>query len=250
MSPAATTDTTEADDREVAPGVYRFGTARINWYVVEDDDALTVVDAGLPAHYPQLAPWLDRHGYTLDDVDALVLTHGDADHAGFARHLVDRGSSAYCHPDDHHHLRDLPHGPPAWFLRNLWRPGFLRYVVEMVRDGIRDVDPVTDVEPMTDGDVLDVPGSPRVIHVPGHTPGSCALHLEDRDVLIAGDAIVTRDIYRNREGDPQLMGPADEDTALARRSLDELAGLGDVTLLPGHGNPWRGDVDTALDIAS
>jgi len=245
MPPAASADATR--DSEVVDGVHRLGTDRINWYVVEADAGLTVVDAGLPAHYPQLAAWLDRRGYDLDDVGALVLTHGDADHAGFAGLLADRGVPVYCHAHDHHHLRDLPHGPPGWFLRNLWRPGFLRYVLEMLRDGIRDVDAVTTIEPMPDGDVLPVPGSPRVIHAPGHTPGSCALYLADRDVLVCGDAIVTRDIYRDRESDPRLMGAADEDHETARASLGALAGLGRVTLLPGHGDPWRGDVDAALD---
>lgn len=236
-------------NREVADGVYRFGTDRINWYVLEAEDGLTIVDAGLPGHWPQLGDWLDRNEYAFDDIAALVLTHGDVDHVGFASQVVDRGVPVYCHPDDWPLLRDQPQSPPMWFIRNLWRPAFFAYVIEMVRDGVRSVDPISDPEPIDHGDVLSVPGSPRVIFAPGHTPGSCALFVDDRDVLLCGDVLGTRNIFTGREGDPRLLGAADEDHDHARASLDRLEGLGTVTLLPGHGDPWRGDVEEALDLA-
>src|SRR3712207_6893536 len=48
---------------------------------------------------------------------------------------------------------------------------------------------------VADGETLAVAGSPRVVHTPGHTFGHCALHLPDRDVLITGDALITRSPY-------------------------------------------------------
>lgn len=245
----ATSDSSNGMNRQVAEGVYRFGTRRINWYVLEADDGLTIIDAGLPDHWPQLVDWLDENGYELDDIAAVVLTHADVDHVGVARTMADRGVSIYCHPDDSALLRNHPQSPPRWYLRNLWRPKFFAYATEMLRDGVRSVDPVTDVEPLTDGDVLPVPGELRVIFAPGHTPGSCALFVEDRDVLFCGDVLVTRNIFTQQEGDPQLLGSADEDHGEAKASLARLEGLGSVTLLPGHGNPWRGDMDAAIALA-
>ncbi|WP_396613862.1 MBL fold metallo-hydrolase (plasmid) [Haloferax sp. S1W] len=249
MSLFSTGDGSNSTDREVAEGVYRFGTRRINWYVLEAEAGLTIVDTGLPAHWPQLGDWLDENGYELDDVAAVVLTHADADHVGFARILADRGVPVYSHPDELPLLRRHPQSPPGWLLRNLWRPQFFVYVLEMLRDGIRSVEPVPDPETFADGDILPVPGEPRVILAPGHTPGSCALFVENRDVLLCGDVLATRNIFSGQEGDPQLLGAADEDHDEARTSLARLEGLGSVTLLPGHGNPWRGDVDEALDLA-
>lgn len=249
MSVSSTDDGIQSMDREVAEGIYRFGTRRINWYVLEADDGLTVVDAGLPGHWTQLDDWLDETDYDFDDIAALVLTHADADHVGFARELADRDVPVYCHPDDLPLLRGHPQSPPRWLLRNLWRPRFFVYVLEMVRDGVRSVDSIADAEPLADGDVLPVPGEPRVIAAPGHTPGSCALYVEDRDVVFCGDVLATRNIFTGREGDPQLLGAADEDHEEARASLVRLEGLGSVTLLPGHGNPWRGEIDGALNLA-
>lgn len=249
MNGPSPTHDSDGTSREVAEGVYRFGTRRINWYVLKGDAGLTVVDAGLPGHRTQLGDWLEENGFTLADVRALVLTHADADHVGFATDLADRGVPVYCHPADLPLLRGHPHGPPGWFLRNLWRPGFLPYAIEMVRDGIRTVEPIDEAEPLADEDVLSVPGGPRVLFTPGHTPGSCALYVDDRDILFTGDALVTRNIFTGREGDPQLLGEADEDTDEALRSLSHLEGLGAVTILPGHGDPWEGDIDAAVDMA-
>lgn len=249
MSRAATAQETNPTKREVADGIYRLGTRRINWYIVEGPDGVTIVDAGLPAHRPQLDDWLDTHGYERDDVAALVLTHADADHVGFAKTLADQGIPVYCHPDELPLLRSHPQSPPGWLLRNLWRPHFLVYVLEMLRDGIRSVEPLDDAETFADGDSLPVPGDLRVIYAPGHTPGSCALLVESRDVLLCGDVLATRNIFTGRDCDPQLLGAADEDHDEARRSLAQVEGLGSLTLLPGHGNPWRGDIDEALALA-
>lgn len=63
--------------------------------------------------------------------------------------------------------------------------------------------PVEKVETYSDG-VLPVPGSPTVIFTPGHTFGHCALHLSDRECVIAGDAIVTLNPYTGKTG-PQIV---------------------------------------------
>jgi len=233
----------------VASGVYRFGSERINWYVLEAETGLTVVDAGLPGHWSQLQAWLDAQGYELADVAALVLTHGDIDHVGFASRLAKADIPVYCHPDDLDLLESHPQGPPGWFLANAWRPEMIAYLIEMLRDDVRSTEPPESVELYEDGTTLPVPGAPEAIHAPGHTPGSCVLSVEDRDVLFAGDVLATRNITTGEEDDPQLLGAPDENHEQAAASLERLEGLGHLTLLPGHGNPWTGRMETAVSLA-
>src|SRR5437879_573882 len=78
-----------AEDRpqRVADGVHRLGSRFVNWYVVEDDGRLTVVDCGLPKFFDQVEPGLSAIGRSIGDVAAIVLTHGDNDHVGFAERL-------------------------------------------------------------------------------------------------------------------------------------------------------------------
>jgi len=96
---------------------------------------------------------------------------------------------------------------------------------------------VGEVTTFTGGD-LDVPGRPRVIATPGHSPGHVVFHLPDRGVLIAGDALCSYNPLTGRRG-PQLMPKAfANDIAQAQASLDALAAVEAGTLLFGHGEPW------------
>jgi glyoxylase-like metal-dependent hydrolase (beta-lactamase superfamily II) len=118
--------------------------------------------------------------------------------------------------------------------------------------GITRIPPIAELDKLADGEVLDVPGSPRVIHAPGHTAGSCALFLEDRSLLFSGDALVTLDVVRGprgRQGPQIVSGPFAGDADLAVESLDALAATNAETVLPGHREPWPHGVKNAVDIA-
>jgi glyoxylase-like metal-dependent hydrolase (beta-lactamase superfamily II) len=55
-----------------------------------------------------------------------------------------------------------------------------------------------------DGDrrLTDVPGRPRVVMLPGHTPGSVGYYFPDRGLLFTGDALVTYDGITGYHGPP------------------------------------------------
>lgn len=98
-----------------------------------------------------------------------------------------------------------------------------------------------------DGDVLDVPGRPRVIHTRGHTRGEVVFYLPTRGTLFSDDTPVTRDLYTGRTGTPQITRPRrNDDFALAQRSPERIQDLGAVRMLPGHGEPWDGDMRDAV----
>lgn len=179
---------------EIADGVYRCGSGRVNWYLLEGDGGLAVVGAGFPTHWEQLTDRLAAAGYEPSDVDARVPTHAHPDHIGFARRLHEEADvPVRVHEAGVRRARDGGDPPLGGIAKNPWRPAILRYLVEVVRsDGI-ETPSVTTAETFVDGSELDVPGHPRMIHVPGHTEGEVAFHLADRDVLHCGDALATAD---------------------------------------------------------
>jgi glyoxylase-like metal-dependent hydrolase (beta-lactamase superfamily II) len=74
--------------------------------------------------------------------------------------------------------------------------------------------------------------STEVIPLPGHTAGLCGLLLDAAEgrVLIAGDAVYTRDHYGTRNA-----GFNCADRAQALQTYERIAGLADV-VVPGHDN--------------
>ncbi|MFF4195144.1 MBL fold metallo-hydrolase [Nonomuraea sp. NPDC001831] len=73
--------------------------------------------------------------------------------------------------------------------------------------------------------------------MPGHSPGSVAVHVPLADAVFVGDALTTRHVLTGREG-PQP-APFTDDPAEALASLDRIARLPASWVLPGHGTPWR-----------
>jgi glyoxylase-like metal-dependent hydrolase (beta-lactamase superfamily II) len=86
---------------ELTEGVYRYGSDRADRYLVEDDDAFTVIDTGVPAHWQQFLQRLDGMGYDRTDIEACLLTHAHPDHIGFAERLRETCDvSVWLHPAD------------------------------------------------------------------------------------------------------------------------------------------------------
>ncbi|MEA2392156.1 MAG: hypothetical protein QOJ82_47 [Solirubrobacteraceae bacterium] len=237
--------------RDAAPGIHRVEDAFVNWYVVEGDDrALTVVDAGLPRSWSSLQRTLRDLGRSLDDVRALVLTHAHFDHVGFAERLRRRGVPVMVTPEDaelaRHPLRYRAERPR---LPYLLKPQTMRIFGAMIAAGAPLTPAIRSVTTFSDGERLAVPGAPLVVATPGHTFGHVALHLPDRDTVIAGDAIVMLDPYTGLQGPRLVARAATADSAAAWASLDRLAGLEATTVLTGHGPVWTHGTAAAVEHA-
>jgi glyoxylase-like metal-dependent hydrolase (beta-lactamase superfamily II) len=228
---------------EVAEGIRRLGQSVVNSYLVEDGGSVVIVDAGVPAYWGDLQRELTSIGRTLEDVRAVVLTHGHSDHIGFAERARTSGMRLLVHELDAALARsEVPN--PAKGLGSVRPLPLLQFLVFSAIRGALRIPKITEVGTFGDGVTLDVPGAPTVIHVPGHTPGSAALHFSKHDALFVGDAFSTYAVTTGRHG-PQL-APFTADEAEALRSLDRLRDVPASLLLPGHGSPWREGPSSAI----
>src|SRR3954471_13105347 len=240
-------------ETNVVPGVHRIEDAFTNWYLVEEDSRLTIVDCGVPSSWDSLQEALRQIGRTDGDIEAVVLTHAHFDHVGFAERARSQlGVPVYVHENDvpvtRHPWRYDHERHRAFYFATQVRA--LPIVASFLAHRAFWPKPLEEVTRYSNGNGggagLPVPGSPRVIFTPGHTLGHCALHLPDRDVVIAGDAIVTLDPYTARKGPRLVARAATVDSERNLASLDALEQTGAGTVLMGHGDPWFDGVESAV----
>jgi glyoxylase-like metal-dependent hydrolase (beta-lactamase superfamily II) len=132
----------------------------------------------------------------------------------------------------------------------LRRPSALAVPLRMARDGAFTAPGVPGARVFDADRVLkEVPGAPQAVVLPGHTPGSAAYVFADRGLLFTGDALVTADGFTDRTGPTLVSRCFTHDSRAALAALDRLDELtAEPTarlLLPGHGEPFTGDVRTA-----
>ena len=222
---------------KLAAHLHRLGNDIVASYLVDTDEGITLVDAGLPGHWRDLHRELGAIGKTPGDIRGLILTHGDSDHIGFAERLRrEYGVPVFVHAADAKRTRtgEKPKTPigPMKFAATF---GFFAYGLR--KNAFRTTY-VSEVVEVDGGQVLDLPGSPAIIGMPGHSPGSIAVHVPIADAVFVGDALTTRHVLTGREG--LQPAPFTDDPTAASDSLDGLASLTASWVLPGHGAPWHG----------
>jgi glyoxylase-like metal-dependent hydrolase (beta-lactamase superfamily II) len=241
----------KGDIMQVADGVYRLTRGVTNFYLIEEGDKLVLVDAGVPKDWDVFTQKVGDLGHRLNDLEAVLLTHAHADHTGFAEKArTETEARVWIHEDDEHSVTTGEVEKPDGHMRSyLFKPQMYRTMLSLGRRGAARIIPVHEVSSFSDGEVLDLPGKPRVIHAPGHTKGSCALLTETNHTLFAGDVLMTWNPLTGESG-PQIMPSGmNQDSEQAMRSLDEFDGISADALLPGHGDPWVGGVKEAVRLA-
>ncbi|GES21595.1 MBL fold metallo-hydrolase [Acrocarpospora pleiomorpha] len=204
---------------------------------------MTVVDAGLPGHWRDLLVELKAMGRSVEEVRGVILTHGDSDHVGFAERLRrEHGVPVYVHPGDAERAKG---GPKPKNAKQAMRLGpLLGFVAYSLSKGGMRTTWLTEVIEVRDGEILDLPGAPKIIALPGHSPGSIAIHIPDVDAVFVGDGLTTRHVLTGKQGPQPAPFTDAPDQAIA--SLRALLATRAKWVLPGHGAPSRGGVEAVV----
>lgn len=227
--------------------IIRIGDDLVAMHAVVAAGGITLIDAGLPGDRGLLERALHAAGRSLTDIRGVVLTHGDSDHVGVAEWLrTEHGVPVHVHEADAARARGevKSHAHAGhWRLR-----ATVRFLASGIRRGALRTTRIGEVRTFRDGDVLDLPGAPEIVALPGHSPGSVAIRVPAVDALFVGDAVTTRNVLTGV--DAVAIGPFSDDPVHARETLQRLRGLPERRIFPGHGPEFRGtaaDLLAALD---
>jgi glyoxylase-like metal-dependent hydrolase (beta-lactamase superfamily II) len=239
----------EPEPQQLADGIVRLGTPKVNWYLVADESGVTVVDAGLSGLRPQLEPGLKLLGRSPDDVRAFLLTHGDADHTGVAGKMRKDGDQTpiHLHPEDEYLVHGGRKKTEDPMLPLLLNPGAWRLFGHFARYGGASPPKIENTVALADGQTVDVPGRPQAIHTPGHTEGHVVFHFPQHRALFLGDSLCTWHPITGERG-PQLM-EFNVSNKTALDSLSRYEGLDADLVLVGHGEPWTEGPKAAVERA-
>jgi glyoxylase-like metal-dependent hydrolase (beta-lactamase superfamily II) len=218
----------------------------VNVYLIPIEP-ITIIDTGPKTKeaYEALRDGLRQNGFRFADVKRIVLTHAHEDHCGLARRVRDEAKNAEILVHDWetgHKAGRLEYEEHRQLLLRAGVPEVELQQMRRMYEGVREyADALEDdehAEIVDEEELLFESGSLRVVHTPGHTPGSCSFFREADRTIVAGDCVLKR-ITPNPVLSPDPVDPSRRFRSLAEYlvSLARLRSLAPTLVLGGHGQP-------------
>lgn len=211
-------------------------------YLWRDGEESTLIDAGPPGAGGPIAEAISELGRDPRSVRRVVLTHFHEDHAGGAAEFAAlTGAEVLAHRLDAPFVRGELAGPPPVF--EDWELPIHAAAAKHLPQG--DFPRPSGVTELADGDVLDTGGGAYVVHVPGHTDGSIAVHLPRHGVLFTGDTVAASPVDGT-----VVPGVFNLDRGRVLAACRRLAALDADVACFGHGDPVVGGASAAIGRAA
>jgi glyoxylase-like metal-dependent hydrolase (beta-lactamase superfamily II) len=223
-----------------------FYVGPVNVYLIKEEP-LTLIDTGPKTReaLEALREGLRRERVRPSDIRRIVLTHAHEDHCGLAKQLRDEAKDAevLVHGwETGHRAGRLEYAEHRDLLVRAGVPEDEIAAMRRMYEGVRRLaDALEDhehAELLDDAEISFERGSLRVLHTPGHTPGSCSFLREADRTVIAGDCVLKR-ITPNPVLSPDPVDPSRRFRSLAEYlvSLARLRALSPTLVHGGHGEP-------------
>jgi hydroxyacylglutathione hydrolase len=205
---------------EILSDVHWIEGVTANTYLVLGDKT-TLIDTGTPGKQDDILNYLQNvlKGKP-EDIKTIVLTHHHVDHTGSLyelKKITNADIAAYISD------LDIISGE-----KSSSDPIYMRFATRMMATFTS----YKFIKPDIGLQENDMVGDYRVIHTPGHTPGSLALYNRDNGVIFVGDTL-------SYDGE-KVSGPPSfliNDRGALKESVKKISDLDPGIMLSGHGKP-------------
>ena len=155
-------------------------------YLLVDSDGLTLIDTGIPGSANKILRYITRAGYSRRDLNRILLTHADYDHAGSLAALKKAtGARVYAS------LYEARAVATGQFPRSLKTENIFLKPVFALAERLGRISPAHVDEHLSDGQVLPVLDGLFVVDTRGHTPGHLSFFAPSVGILFSGDSILS-----------------------------------------------------------
>jgi hydroxyacylglutathione hydrolase len=162
----ATKSMTPAETAAINDSVWCIKDKYVNAFIFRGEKSYLMIDAGLGAK--RFSQELKKLGINPDDITTILLTHTDGDHTGSIS--LYKNAAVYLHRDEEQMINGT--NGKSKFSKTKWKYGSYKL--------------------LDDNDTLSVDGLKiKVIHTPGHTPGSSCF-IVGSDYLVSGDNLIMK----------------------------------------------------------
>lgn len=205
-----------------------FKLGQVNCYLIKTETGFILIDTGASNKREELEIELRNRGCNPENLNLIILTHGDFDHTGNAQYLHEKfGAKIAMHRDD---LKMAEQGDMFWNRKGNF---FIKKLAPFLFGFGKSERFKPDLY-LDDGNDLSEHGfNAIIIHIPGHSKGSIGI-LTTEDDLFCGDLL-------ENSKKPSLNSLMD-DNATAEKSIEKLKNLEIKTVYPGHGELFTMDL--------
>ncbi|BDZ67071.1 MBL fold metallo-hydrolase [Methanobacterium ferruginis] len=207
------------------------GLASVNCYLIKINANFVLIDTGTSGNRGEIENQLEKAGCKPGNLNLILITHGDSDHAGNAAYLRDKyGTKIAMHQGDSGMVQK---GDMLWN-----RKGNPISKIMKPFMGLSKSNRFTPDFYVEDGyDLTNYGLNAQVIHIPGHSLGSLGI-LTDQGDLFCGDLLINTD--------KPVLNSIMDDKKAANLSIEKLEKLNIVNVYPGHGEPFPWDFLTEV----
>jgi len=221
--------------RNMSIDIHKIPMGACQSYIIRGEGAV-MIDSGTPKKKDAFIKGIESASINPESINLLILTHGHWDHIGSAREIKElTGASIAMHKNDQKWLekaqKPLPPGVTLWgkiFIRLL--APFMPFI---------HIPPVNVDIALGDEDFslhdYGVPG--KIVHTPGHSPGSVSVLLDTGDVFV-GDSAMNAFPMRLSPGLPIFA----ENLQELKDSWQSLLNRGAKMVYPAHGKPFPAEI--------